>query len=151
MRRPEVKFKFNTPTNKQPGYNREPKQGTKKVLAILASDKAPVSSRENLGRASLIRYSCIVSTSPIMQWFWRTYKCQEYNNPLSTGTKKYIWREQSTNRPCHWPFPIVVLRINDRLLSSSSSSSSWLYLTKEIKGTVILQQTIFYHVTIEKM
>ena len=38
-----------------------------KVLTILAFEKAPVSSRENLSRASLIRYSCIVPTSPIMQ------------------------------------------------------------------------------------
>jgi hypothetical protein len=60
---------------------------TKKDHTILASNKAPVSSRENLGRASLIRYSRIVSTSPIVQWFRRTYKWQEYNNHLSTGTK----------------------------------------------------------------
>jgi hypothetical protein len=39
----------------------------KNAETILASDKAPVSSRENLGRASLIRYSRIVSTSPIVQ------------------------------------------------------------------------------------
>ena len=52
MRRPE---EINTKSEKQPSYIEEKQSfGKTEVLTILASDKAPVSSRENLVRASLI-------------------------------------------------------------------------------------------------
>lgn len=51
MRRPE---EINTKSEEQPSTKQRNRDTGEKVLAILASDKAPVSSRENLVGASLI-------------------------------------------------------------------------------------------------
>ena len=61
-------LKKSTPHQKSNPVTQQRNRVTSKteVLAILASDKAPVSSRENLLRASLIWYSQIIFTGPVI-------------------------------------------------------------------------------------